>query len=100
MSERILPRDTLEAVLTRLQESHDVSAYEAVERLVHVGGVAGFDTDTLLRMLDQGMALQKLLELIVSRAVPISEAAPLESKRKPEFAPLVRRQRALSLVVA
>lgn len=63
----ILPRDPVEAVHIGLHESHDVSAYEAVERLVRAGEAAGFDPDTLLAMLDQGVALQKLFELIVSK---------------------------------
>ena len=101
MSDGILSCDTLAVVLKRLNESHNVSAYEAVERLVRAGETAGFDIDTLLRMLDEGAALQKLLDLIVSGAVPISKIAPLESKRRPEPVATVRQGRALShLVVA
>lgn len=100
MSDGILSCDTLEVVLKRLDESHNLSAYEAVDRLVSVGQTAGFDVDTLLRMLDDGIALQKLLDLIVSRAVPISNIAPIESKRKPEPTQ-VRPEKVLShLVVA
>ena len=93
VSDGILSCDMLEVVLKRLNESHNLSAYEAVDRLVRAGETAGFDIDTLLRMLDEGIALQKLLDLIVSRAVPISNIAPLASKRKPELAPLVRQDR-------
>ena len=96
VSDGILSCDTLEVVLKRLNEAHNVSAYEAVDRLVRAGETAGFDIDTLLRMLDEGIALQKLLDLIVSRAVPMSNIAPLASKRKPELASLVRHDRALS----
>src|SRR5262245_21078949 len=96
VSDGILSCDTLEVVLKRLNESHNVSAYEAVDRLVRAGEAAGFDIDTLLRMLDEGIALEKLLDLIVSRAISASNIAPLESKRKPESAPPVRRREALS----
>jgi hypothetical protein len=81
VSDGILSCDQLEVVLKRLDESHDLSAYEAVDRLLHVGQATGFDTCTLLRMLDEGIALQTLLDLIVSKAVSISNVAPLESRR-------------------
>lgn len=68
MPTRTLLGDPLEVVLKGLHEAHDLSAYEAVERLVRAGEAAGFDTDTLLRMLDQGITFQKLLELIIARA--------------------------------
>lgn len=100
VSDGILSCDTLEVVLKRLDESHNLSAYEAVDRLVRAGETAGFDIDTLLRMLDGGIALQKLLDLIVSRAVPISSIAPLESKRSSEPSPSARQNRALSHLVA
>jgi len=77
-------KNTLEVILTRLHEPHELSAYEAVDRLVHAGEAVGMDTDTILRMLDQGMPFQKLLELIVSKSLLITSIAPLESKRKPE----------------
>jgi hypothetical protein len=72
---RILPRDPVEVVLTGLHESHEVSAYEAVERLVHAAEIAGLDTKALLAMLDQGIALQKLLELIISKGKCSQKAA-------------------------
>ena len=62
------PRYRVEAVLTVLHESHNLSAYEAVERLVYAGEAAGFDTDTLLAMIHQGIAFEEVLELIVSKA--------------------------------
>ena len=68
MPARTQPRYPVEAVLAVLQESHDVSAYEAVERLVYAAEAAGFDTNRLLAMLDQGMAFEEVLELIVSKA--------------------------------
>jgi hypothetical protein len=61
------PRKPVEAVLTVLHESHDVSAYEAVERLVYAAEAAGFNADALLAMIDRGMALERVLELIASK---------------------------------
>lgn len=67
MPARILHRDPVEVILMGLHESHEVSAYEAVERLVHAAETAGFETKVLLGMLDQGITLQKLIELIISK---------------------------------
>lgn len=100
MSDGILSNDTLAVVLRRLNESHNVSAYEAVDRLVRAGESAGFDIDTLLRMVDEGIALQKLLDLIVSRSAPIPHIPPLSSKQKPEPGPLVKEEALSHLVVA
>jgi hypothetical protein len=75
VSRRTLPREPVENLLTRLHESHDVSAYEAVERLLQAGEAAEFDADTLLAMLDQGVALQKVFDLIVSKANRSQKAA-------------------------
>jgi len=54
----------LENILTRLHESHDLSVYEGIERLVQAGEQVGFDAQTLARMLDQGTTLEELLEKI------------------------------------
>jgi len=59
--------NTFEVFLTRLRESHEVSVYEAIERLVQAGEAVGFDAHDLLRMLDQGMTFEELLELIESK---------------------------------
>ncbi len=75
MSPRTLPHERVEDILTSLHESHNVSSYEAVERLVQAGEAAEFDADTLLAMLDQGVALQKLFDLIVSKANCSQKAA-------------------------
>jgi hypothetical protein len=72
---RTLPRDPVEIVLTGLHESHDVSAYEAVERLLYTAQAAGVDTQALLRMLDQGIAFQNVLDLIISKAKSSQKAA-------------------------
>lgn len=61
------PRYPVEAVLTVLHESHDMSAYEAVERLIYAAEAAGFNADALLAMIDRGMALERVLELIASK---------------------------------
>jgi hypothetical protein len=54
----------LEVLVTRLHESHEVSVYDAIERLVHAGESVGIGADTLIRMLDRGMRLEDLLDLI------------------------------------
>jgi len=67
----MLPRtqsvNTLEVFFTRLRESHDVSVYEAIERLVQAGEAVGLDSNALLRKLDQGRTFEELLELIESK---------------------------------
>ena len=98
MSEGLPPRDALEVILTRLHEAHHVSAYEAADRLVRAGEIAGFDVNALLGMLDEGIAFQKLLELIVSKSGPLSTAPP-ESKRKPWPVQPVQTEEALRHVV-
>lgn len=62
------PRYPIEAVLTVLHETHDLSAYEAVERLVHAAEAAGFNAGAILAMIDQGIAFEEVLEFIVSKA--------------------------------
>jgi len=57
----------LEVLVTRLHESHEVSVYDAMERLVEAGQAVGFDPEDLLRMLDRGMTFEELLELIESK---------------------------------
>ena len=58
---------TLDVLLTRLHESHELSVYDSIERLVLVGEAVGFGADALVRMLDRGMSLEELLELIEGR---------------------------------
>ncbi len=55
---------TLDVLLTRLHESHELSVYDSIERLVLVGEAVGFGADALVRMLDRGMSLEELFELI------------------------------------
>ena len=59
--------DSISVFVTRLHESHQVSVYGAVERLVHAGEAVGLDAHAILRMLDQGMSLEDLLACIESR---------------------------------
>jgi hypothetical protein len=59
--------DGLSVFVTRLHESHQISVYGAIERLVQAGEAVGLDAQSLLRMLDQGMSLEGLLACIESR---------------------------------
>ncbi len=67
--------NTFEALLTRLRESHEVSVYEAIERLTHAGEAVGFDVHDLIGMLDRGMTFEELLELIESKMESSQTAA-------------------------
>ena len=62
------PRYPIEAVLSVLHETRDLSAYEAAERLVYTAEAAGFNAGAILAMIDQGIAFEKVLEFIVSKA--------------------------------
>lgn len=57
----------LEELVTRLHESHEVSVYEAIERLVQAGAAVGLDEHALLRKLDHGMTFEALMAEIESR---------------------------------
>ena len=67
--------DTLQAFVDRLHECHELSVYEAIERLVHAGEAVGLDSDALLQMLDQGMTCEELLELIEAKMECLQTAA-------------------------
>jgi hypothetical protein len=67
--------NTFEDVLTHLSESHEVSVYVAIERLVQAGETVGFDMKALIRMLDEGMTFEELLELIESKMECLQKAA-------------------------
>jgi len=67
--------DTLQAFVVRLHECYELSVYEAIERLLHAGEEVGLDSDTLLRMLDQGLTFEELLELIESKMECLQKAA-------------------------
>jgi hypothetical protein len=58
----------------RLHESHEVCVYEAIERLMQSGAEVGYSAKDLIHMLDSGMTLEQLFELIESK-MPCVEAA-------------------------
>jgi hypothetical protein len=64
-----------ESFLIRLRESHEVSVYEAIERLVQAGEAVGLDARSLLQVLDQGMTFEELLEVIESKMGSSQKAA-------------------------
>jgi hypothetical protein len=72
---RIQSVNTFEVFLTRLRESHEVSVYEAIERLTHAAEAVGFDAHDLIGMLDRGMTFEELLELIESKMESPKQAA-------------------------
>ena len=61
--------------LARLRESHEVSVYQAIERLTQAGEAVGFDAHDLIGMLDRGMTFEELLELIESKMESLQNAA-------------------------
>ncbi len=65
----------LETVLTRLGESHELSVYCAIERLVQAADAVEINAETLVRLLDQGMTFAELLELIESKMKTPAKAA-------------------------
>lgn len=75
--------NTLDVLLTRLHESHEVSVYEAIERLVQAGEAVGIDAHDLVRMLDRGITLEELLESIESQmeCSQTAEVSAAERKR-------------------
>jgi len=77
VSEEALSRDMLEVFAGPLGAVDNVSFSRAVDRL--------FDTDTLLGMLDQGIAFQRSLELVGSQVMPTTGIPPT-SKRRPGLA--------------
>jgi hypothetical protein len=56
--------NSLDVLTSRLHESHDVSVYEAIERLVNAGESVGMDVPALIRMLDRGTPFEEVLELV------------------------------------
>ena len=71
----------VDVLVTRLQESHEVSVYDAIERLVKAGEAVGLDADGLVRMLDRGMRLEELLELIAAQMEGLRTATDLAVER-------------------
>lgn len=60
-------RPACDECLATLGEIHDQSAYAAIERLVEAGEAVGFSVHDLIRMLNGGMTLASLLDLIEIR---------------------------------
>lgn len=67
--------DPLQAFVDRLHECHELSVYEAIERLIHAAEEVGLGTDSLLQKLDQGMNFEELLELIETRLECLQKVA-------------------------
>jgi hypothetical protein len=59
--------NTLDVLMTRLHEIHEISVYDAIERLAQAGEAVGLDAQTLVRMLDRGITFEELLGLIESQ---------------------------------
>ncbi|MBZ5705577.1 MAG: hypothetical protein LAN63_09495 [Acidobacteriia bacterium] len=68
-------RDTLDDFFTRLHESREVCVYEAIERLAQAGEEVGLSVETLIQMLDGGVTLEELLDLIESKMASRVSAA-------------------------
>lgn len=67
--------NTFEAFLKRLRETHELSVYEAIERLTHAGEAVGWDAHDLIGMLDRGMTFEELLDLIEPKMESLQTAA-------------------------
>ena len=57
----------LEDCFATLGETHNEFVYGAIERLVQAGAQVGFSVQDLIRMLNGGMSLESLLDLIEIR---------------------------------
>jgi len=68
-------REAFEILLGLLRESHELSVYESIERLVHAGEAVGLDMKALICMLDRGMTLDELLRLLQSKLERLDAAA-------------------------
>jgi hypothetical protein len=66
MLARQQPVNPLDFLLTRLHESHQLSVYAAVERLVEGGEAVGLSAQRLGQMLDRGVTLEQLFQVIES----------------------------------
>ena len=56
-----------DVLVTRLHESHQLSVYEAIERLVQAAEAVGLDQHALVRLLDQGKTFEGVLELVEAK---------------------------------
>jgi hypothetical protein len=66
---------SVEVFLHRLGESHELSVYEALERLVCAGEGVGLDVAALIGLLDQGMTFEELLDHVESKLQCLQEAS-------------------------
>lgn len=73
---------TLDVLVTRLHESHEHCVYDSIERLVLVGETVGFGADALVRMLDRGMGLEELLEVIEGKTECLQRTAEYSVESK------------------
>ena len=73
MSEALRTR-RFEECLTALGEAHNETVYGAIERPVEAGEQVGFNAPDLIRMLNGGMTLEALLDLIEVRMAGASLA--------------------------
>jgi hypothetical protein len=55
---------TYDVFLRRLHETHELPVYEAIERLVQSAAEIGWNAEALVRMLDEGISFEQLLEAI------------------------------------
>jgi len=58
---------SLDDCFDRLHEARDLCVYDAIERLVQAAEQVGFSVEDLIYMLDRGMSLSSLFDLIESR---------------------------------
>jgi hypothetical protein len=60
---------SLEECFDTLGEAHDENVYRAIERLVQAGEQVGFTVHDLIRMLNGGMTLESMFDVIEVRMV-------------------------------
>jgi len=58
---------TLDDCLSHLHERHELSVYNAIERLVQAAEQVGYSVEDLIQMLDRGATLSSLFDLIEER---------------------------------
>ena len=58
---------SLDDCFNHLHEARDLSVYDAIERLVQAEEQVGFSVEDLIQMLDRGMTLSTLFDLIEER---------------------------------
>ena len=85
--------DSSDESFRSLHESREVCAYEAIERLVQAGEKAGLSVEALIQMLDGGVTLEELLDLIEARIT--TRVAAAQTPHRPvegayEFTQLVK----------